>query len=626
MKKHTVLPLCLAIGLSMAGSASAMTMDYSGTNFYMKFLSGNQHTASTSSIDTASGGDQGQFTELNLVFKATISPKVEAGGRIQSRSSASYWTDYGGFGNENGNVTGGGSITVPACTALPCPAQTIPVNITGNSNNHINDQKFMKLRGAYVELTPGYNWLNLARIGSSDWGMFDPFTVGKVRYIDRDNYNGLYFKGPVAAGSSWELAHVLLPNYLQFNYGQGPVCCSTDATQYNEAVDIVQLKVPVGGAKITTSYQSFLDHTLSTTANTYAGNNLAGIYKNTVFALKADGSPVDGLDLRGAYYRSTSKPSSGSVGEPWGNTPRGDITDKAIKLDADWMTPVDGLGFNFQYFNIGAGYYSTTAARRESDVLLTEGSEAAWYNWGNPLWSGGATADYTQGAASPKGGRGVPNGTQNGLTDNDYMDFNESPAESVIGWKGLTAVGRLDVANTPMSLEATRVGYNNNWQNYDPNGPLYNVFAANQDRTTNIIAFKLNHNFQVMGGLDTNFKYKRVGDKDKDYLVAGVSRDVLDNGMTLSVGNQLAGDLYGTISYGRYIRDITYIGNKFNNSKSIYSLKFAYNLPGFELGMLTQWIKGNGWVPNATGPYNEFGGGQVNIQQVRMKTYAQVNF
>src|SRR5512144_2786172 len=167
MNKLTLKPLYLAIGLAMAGSASAASIDFSGTNFYMKFLDGNMRKASTASIDTASGSDQGQFTEMNIVFKATLSPKVEAGGRIQSRSSASYWTDYGGFGNE------------------------------GNVNNNVNDMKFMKLRGAYAELSPGYDWLSQVRIGTSDWGMFDPFTVGKVRYIDRDNYNGLYFKGPM---------------------------------------------------------------------------------------------------------------------------------------------------------------------------------------------------------------------------------------------------------------------------------------------------------------------------------------------------------------------------------------------------------------------------------------------
>ena len=586
MKNHTLKPLCMAVGLALAGSASAMTMDFSGTNFYMKLLDGNQNKASTASIDTASGSDLGQFTEMNIIFKATLSPQVEAGGRIQSRSSASYWTDYGGFGNE------------------------------GNVNGNINDMKFMKLRGAYVELTPGYSWLNLARIGTSDWGMFDPFTVGKVRYIDRDNYNGLYFKGPMPGSSSWELARISLPNYLQFNYGQGPVCCSTDATQYSEAVYIAQFKVPVGGAKVTTSYQSFIDHTLDPvpTANVYTGVNTKGIYKNQVFMLKAEGSPSDVLDLRGAYYWSSSDPSSGSLGENWGNAPRGYISDKAIKLDADWAPPVEGLGFNFQLFDIGAGYFSTAAARRESDVLLTEGSESAWYRWGDPLWSGGAAANYTQGAASPNGGPGVPNGTQNGLTDNAFMDFDESPTESVVGWKGLTLMGKYDPSNTPMSLELTHVNYNNNWIGYSPEGPLYNVFPANQDRKTDIVAFKLNHNFAVMGGIDGNFKFKRVNDKDGAYLVAGVDRRVLDDGITFSAGNQLMSHLYGTLSYGRYLRAYTLSGVDALDTKSIYSVRFAYNLPGFELGMLTQWIQGY------AASFDE------KIQQYRMKTYAQVNF
>lgn len=583
MSKYTLKPLCLAIGLAMAGSASAATLDLSGTNFYMKFLDGSQMGAPTGSIDTASGGDQGQFTEMNLNFKATISPKVEAGGRIQSRSSAAYWTEFGGFGQENA----GGGYTA----------------------DQINHQKFMKLRGAYVELSPGYDWLSQVRVGTSDWGMFDPFTVGKIRYIDRDNYNGLYFKGPMmASGSSWELARVSLPSYLQYNWGQGPVCCSTDNAQYNEAVYIAQFKMPAGPAKLAASYMSFIDHTVGTTANTYTGVNTRAIYKNTVLSLKADASPADGIDLRGAYYRSTSDTSAGTVGETWGNAPRSSLTDKAIKLDVDWTTPVDSLTLSYQYFNIGAGYYSTAAARRESDVLLTEGSESAWYNWGNAIWSGGATSDYTQSASARN------------VTDNAYMDFNESPAESSIGWKGHTFMGKYEVAETPMSLELTRVGYNNNWQNYSATGPLSNYFALNQDRSTNIIAFKLNHNFQVMGGLDANLKFKRVDDKDKvSAAIATDDRSVLDSGVTASVGNQLFADLYGTLSFGRYIRDIKAGANTFNNSKSIYGVKLAYNLPGFEMGMLTQWIRGYGYPTETVGP-------SIKIQQYRMKAYAQVNF
>lgn len=578
MKKYTVKPLCLAIGLALAGNVSAATVDFSGSNFYMKFLDGNMRGAPNGSIDTASGGDQGQFTELNLIFKAKISPQVEAGGRIQSRSSAAYWTEFGGFGQEN-----------------------------SVGSNEVNHQKFMKLRGAYVELTPGYDWLNLARIGTSDWGMFDPFTVGKVRYIDRDNYNGFYFKGAVAP-TSWEFARISLPSYLQYNWGQGPTCCSTDSTQYNEAVYIAQMKIPLRSANLAVSYQTFIDHTLAPTANQFTGVNAKGIYKNNVGAFKASGSPTDAIDLRGAYYRSTSNPSAGSVGESWGNAPRDNINDSAIKLDMDWATPVSGLALNFQYFDIGAGYYSVAAARRESDVLLTEGSESAWYNWGNTLWSGGAAANYTQ---SPSNNR---------LTDNAFMDFDESPAESVVGWNGITALAKYDANNTPMSLEYTRVDYDNNWQNYAATRPLANLYAANQDRATDIMAFKLNHIFSVMGGLDTNLKIKRVNDENNvSSATAADDRSVLDNGISISAGNQLHSHLYGTLSYGRYIRDIKVGSVEYNNSKSIYGVKLAYNLPGFEFGMLTQWIRGHG---NPT----EAAGGDVKIQQYRMKAFAQVNF
>ncbi len=78
------------------------------------------------------------------------------------------------------------------------------------------------------------------------------------------------------------------------------------------------------------------------------------------------------------------------------------------------------------------------------------------------------------------------------LTDNAFMDFNESPAESVVGWKGLTALGKLDVANTPMSLEVTRVGYNNNWQNYPATGPLSKYFAMPRIRIVPPISLRSN--------------------------------------------------------------------------------------------------------------------------------------
>ena len=592
MDNNKLKLLCLAIGLALVAPAQAVNFDFSGTNLYMKFLDGDRRVASTGAAntpggsgDTASGTDQGQWTEFEMRIKATISRQVEAGLRLQSRSSAGYWTDYGGFGDQD---------------------------LTPTRAN------YTKARGPYVLFTPGYNWLHQGLIGASDWGMFDPFTVGKLRYIDRDNVKGFYFKGPVVGGGSWEAARISLPNYLQFNYGQGPVCCSTDDSQFNEAVYIVQFKQRLGDARLAASYQSFDDRQVKPDTTEFDGRGTDTFFKNQVFMLKGDGSVTNGIDLRAAYYHSRSKVKPPAFGESWGPSPRSSINDDAYKLDVDFTDlPVTNLTFNLQYFNIGEGYYSNMAARRESDVLLTEGSEAAWYNWGQSLWVGGAAKDLDQGPATPKNLVNQPNA--NGLIDNDLIDFDESPVESVVGWKGVTLLTRYEVANTPMSLELTSIDYNNNWQNYSPTGPLSNFFALNQDRKTYIYVYKVSHVFPLAGGLETSFKWKRVDDEDNgDATISTDDRETKDNGFSVMVGNQLFADLYGSLSYGSYGRDVTIGPTKYKNDKGITSLRFAYNLAGFELGMIAQWIDGRG-DPQQTGT-------RIDVSQYRMKAFAKVIF
>jgi hypothetical protein len=68
---------------------------------------------------------------------------------------------------------------------------------------------YIKLRGARVILTPGYDWIDSASIGSNDWGMFDAWTQGKTRYIDRDNLNGFLFQGSgLDRTLRWDVARV----------------------------------------------------------------------------------------------------------------------------------------------------------------------------------------------------------------------------------------------------------------------------------------------------------------------------------------------------------------------------------------------------------------------------------
>ena len=603
MRRLTLQPLAATIGLALAAPAFAAGIDFSGSNIYMKFLDGDQRKVSLDSGDTASGSDNGQWTEFELRMKATISPQVEAGVRLQSRSPAAYWSNFG-FANNEG-FSG----------ATPSDIKT-------------TQSKFIKLRGAYVLLTPGYAWLDQALIGSSDWGQFDPFTVGAVRYIDRDNYNGLYFKGKLPLkGSSWEFGRLSLPNYLQSNFGQGAACCSSDDSQFNEAVYIAQGKAQFGPAKVTTSYQWFNDRQLKTDTTPNNGRDIETFAKTNVFMLKGEASVIDGVDVKGAYYHSEYK--APLFDQPWINGPKSNISDRAIKIDVALSSlPVSGLSVNYQYFDIGAGYYSNTASRRETDVLLTEGSESAWYKWGQSIWLGGAAKDYQQSPASPRcatSGGGVCRsdsglaGGANGLIDNDYTDFDEAPAESAQGWKGHTFVVNYEIAKVGLSAEYTRLNYNYNWQGYSATGPLSNFFNLNNDRKTNLLVVKAGYVLPVAGGIELAAKYKLVDDKNRGQISnAGDDRDTKDTGYTLSAGNQVFRDLFGSVSYGHYARDITKSGARIDNSKNILSLRLSYNLAGFETGVLAQKISGTG-DPGETGT-------RTDISQYRMKAFVKAIF
>lgn len=576
MNTHNIKHLSLAIGLALAGTASAGSIDFTGSNIYIKFLDGDRLTEANGSIDTNSGGDQGQFSELELRMHAVISPQVEAGARVQSRSSAAYWSEFGFNGEDD--------------PALP-----------------FTHKKFMKLRGAYVTLTPGYNWLDMATIGSSDWGMFDAFTFGKMRYIDRDNLNGLYFKGPIAGGS-WEFARISLPEYLGPEFNSGSLSA-------NDAAHIAQFKATLADTKFTAILENVSDQErLASDTTLTDGVDSVNRMRNNIFGFKAETSLMDSLDINAAFYRSNYDINNVQLAN-WSNLLGTNYNDNAFQINLDWSTPVDGLTVNYQHFNIGAGYVSATGARRESDVLLTEGSEAAWYGWGDPMWVGGRANDMQQVAVT--------------IRDNDYTDFDETGAESSIGWKGDTVLLGYEVLDTPMSLEFSKIGYNTNWQDWGGRQDVFDVinwagatgpgFKEDQDRDTTILALKVSHVFDVIGGLATSLKIKSVDDTDTRTInLATDDQKIEDLGTTLTVGNQLSDDLYGSISYGKYSRDVTIGNTAYNSDKDIYSLRFAYNLAGFEAGMLTQWISGEG-DPNQDGTVD-------SLKQYRLKAYAKVLF
>jgi len=624
MKSRLMNPIAVAVGMAFAGPCLAATLTMQGT-IYMKFLDGNINLdgpASTTGNGGDPGSDVGQVSELTLDGKAVISPQATVGITVMSRCCMkNYWTDYG-FGSENSDLS---------------------------------SSKYLKLRAAYVDLTPDYNWINFARIGSNDWGQFDPFTVGKMRYTSRFNSDGFYFRGPFPGHATWEVGRMSLPSYLgpNFNAGSSP----------QNAAYIGQIKGKVGDARLAFSAQSVRGYSVNVADNNpFDGQSLTTNFSNKVFMAKGEGS-IKVVDVRAAYYRSTYSLDSGIGVGAFSPGVGANHDDNAFKFDLDAPnTPIPGLSIAYQYFDIGAGFVSLAGARRETDVLLTEGSEAAWFGWNamtnwHNITGDNAIQDWHPVTSHASWNGGMVGGMHQvvGPADNGYLDFDEGGAEQVQGWKGNTIVFNYEAANTPLSLELTRVGYNTNWQNYGGNAAVYGfqgaestiggnqpsylaLYHQDQDRVTNIYAFKAEHIFPFAGGLDTSFRYKRV--KDVDNASRATTADDLntqDSGYSVTVGNQLFRDLYTSLSWGRYNRDINLGGVSYPNDKDITTVKVAYNLSGVEIGGLAQWIAGDGYrqlgLPTGAGPdgstyANPIGtvGTLTTLDQYRMKVYLKAQF
>ena len=203
---------CLAALALPAGAAAEEAKLKIGGTTYTKWLWGTQrYDGSLYNFTTVPGegyGDNGQGSEVELLLSARLSKEVNVSARIHSRFSQNQWTNFGGFGgsldpNNDGNPG--------PCVGGDC----------GEFDSRSN--QYVKLRGVTVTLTPGYNWIDSATIGASDWGMFDPFVIGRIRYIDRDNGAGLLFQGSGFDRKwTWDVARISLPRlWAGPNYSTG---------------------------------------------------------------------------------------------------------------------------------------------------------------------------------------------------------------------------------------------------------------------------------------------------------------------------------------------------------------------------------------------------------------------
>lgn len=546
-------------------------------------------------------GDNGVGSEFELKVFGRPSKFVEAYARIQSRFGE-LWQDWW----ESGERKYGDQ-----------------VNTSGDSLG-MNRASYMKLRGTYVRAIVPFSktWRNTVTIGSSDLGMFNPWTIGKVRFIDRDNGKGVFINGSVSnIDFSYDLAAIALPKLYVgpwWSTGIGDPDLARPFYSQDWAY----------GAKFTYSPKWGAITVISTLTNDievditdpdavgspYAqckdslGNPIIGCskdhavdyhtrYMNSVSTVEATWNPEDipliANVLAGvSVQRLDKRLTANGVALNQGVSPivYKDTESYAVRvrLEASDLG-TKGLTLKGEYFNIGEDWNSIFGARREADVLLTDGF---------------------------LGGGQLP--TLN--LANEFMDFDELFYESCIGWHGGTIIASYETGGFEGSLESTFIWYNTNKQNRDvdftypdflhsegyTDTDLYDyanttdrgrdprsVYKRNQDRRTWIEVLKLKYGFDLLKGADISLKSKFIFDKDyrshkkvdDDYtglitqsrLAFGVG---LYRGLRAEVGGQFdywrEDNRKGTLEQG-YGDDRTYKGKGFFGITWEYEgLKFRY--------------------------------------------------
>ena len=527
MTRKTFAVALIAIGavvLSTAALYAADTKPFTidGVN-YTKWLWGtSRRDGSLYNFTTIPGegsGDNGQGTELELLVSAKPSSKIEVSGRIKARFNQNFWTNFGGFG------TSGGTPGTSECLSGDC----------GEFDSR--SAQYVKFRGLTITITPGYKWLDTATIGSSDFGMFDAFTIGKIRYIDRDNGAGLIFQGAFADRKvGYDFVRISLPRLWagpDFNTGDYNV---QDAG-YGFQLRINPATPMFDGALI---YSWVNDIEVDARDTLFDdGVDVTSRSDNTVWGLRFGIHPSQLFDIRAAYYDSDSKLNCDLAPCEFfgisGFSPiiGGDNSDSAWYADFDINDPFKvGVNFNIQAFDIGADYVSTLAARRESDVLLTEGHDSAFLFPGPDNSAFGVFAgNFTQMGIGGWQGTAQQVATIN--ADNEFTDFDEPMAETAIGWKGVTVLIPWTIGDLDLSGEYTYIDYNTNWQAWgSPDQPVLttkypnfesdagvvsfrNAYAPFQDRESDLLVLKGKYYFDVGNGLEIFGKLKWINETDK---------------------------------------------------------------------------------------------------------------
>ena len=521
--------LGVLLGLTPAARADIGRFEIDG-RIYTKHLYQNNDSQGLVGLgnpfwpDTISGNN-GVGSELELNIRGKVSSMVETGARLASRFGER-WHDWWESGN----------------SLYDSP------NTSGDSGG-MNSASYMKLRGTYIQVMPGILGIDWIRAGSSDLGMFNPWTIGKVRYIDRDNGRGYFAAGHIGGNDSgdhclqYQVGIIALPKLRAgpwWSTGIGDPALSNAfwsrdwayaASLRWQAADNFAVRLVTDTTQDLEVDLSDPDANGSKNPNCVdkLGNPIPGCQANhavdmlTRFAsynstLDFESDLTETIRLTGLLGVSAQRINPNLVGNGVARN-QGvfpvvyrDTQDVAGTLRLSASDPFDsGWSLQAEAFSIGAEWNSVFGARREADVLLTDG------------FVGGGGQLPTLNLA------------------NEFIDFDDQWVESCIGWRGGTGVLSYDRDDNRFKAEYTYIGYNTNRQNRDVDNTfpdflhgdgftdtaLYDyanvtdrgrdprsVYHRNQDRRSHIAMLLAGHQFDIGNGLDIELKLKYIRDDD----------------------------------------------------------------------------------------------------------------
>lgn len=525
-----LLGLLAAPSLALADLAN---IDISGKN-YTKFMSQNDDTQGCLSMSNPFwvdniGGHNGVCSEFELNIRAKLGSRVTAGARLQSRWG-DIWQDWW----ENGDLRQG-------------------VQDTSGESQGMNHAAYIKLRSTWVRFAPPIPAVRWVTIGSTDFSMWNEWTIGKARYIDRDNGAGVFIEGDILPNKklSYTTGAMALPKLWAgpgWNTGlrSNEPLASLWSTDWAYALKLDS--TPINDLRLrgigtlvqdweTDRYDPDRTGISSVTRGADHATNLVTRFRGINATLDGAYTPsaVDWISFSGllAYSNNYVNPAYATnlVTNGQGFSPvvfKKDANGQSIpsqdfagKFDVEFFDPFQvGLSAKFEYFNLGSEYNAIMGARREADVLLTDGIIAGGFIRGGQL----PTLNVA----------------------NEFIDFDEPWYETVIGWHGGTGVLEFVKGGLKLNLEGTYLTYNTNMQNRDVKGQfpdfLYthgftdvaaytsdadyanvhdrgrdprSVYTQYQDRRTAITMLEAQYLVPKLQGVVVNAKGKFVYDEDK---------------------------------------------------------------------------------------------------------------